>query len=111
MPAHSSHLLQPLNVGCFSSLKQAYGRGVEQIIGHSINHINKREFLPLYRQARQAALHQGNIQAGFTATSLVPYNPDRVLLQLYTKYQTPLPQYPQLNVSWVAGTLNNITKL
>ena len=26
MPAHSSHLLQPLDVGCFGPLKQAYGR-------------------------------------------------------------------------------------
>jgi hypothetical protein len=26
MPPHSSHLLQPLNVGCFSPLKTAYGR-------------------------------------------------------------------------------------
>ena len=80
MPAHSSHLLQPLDIGCFSSLKQAYGRSVERIMGCGINHIDKREFLPLYRQARQAALHQGNIQAGFAATGLVPYNPDRILL-------------------------------
>ncbi|KAM5521604.1 pogo transposable element with krab domain [Fusarium oxysporum f. sp. phaseoli] len=26
MPAHASHLLQPLDVGCFGPLKQAYGR-------------------------------------------------------------------------------------
>ena len=26
MPPHSSHLLQPLDVGCFAPLKQAYGR-------------------------------------------------------------------------------------
>jgi dihydrofolate reductase len=26
MPPHSSHLLQPLNVACFSPLKKAYGR-------------------------------------------------------------------------------------
>ena len=91
MPAHSSHLLQLFNVGCFLSLKQAYGRGVEWIMGCSVNYINKRKFLLLYRQARQAALHQGNIQVGFTATGLVPYNPDRVLLQLYTKYQMLSP--------------------
>ena len=29
MPAHSSHLLQPLDVGCFSPLKKAYGKLVE----------------------------------------------------------------------------------
>ena len=57
MPAHSSHLLQPLDVGCFSALKQSYGRLVEQIMSRGINHIDKREFLLLYKQARQIALH------------------------------------------------------
>ena len=92
MPPHSSHLLQPLDVGCFSVLKRAYGHLVEQIMGRGVNHIDKCEFLPLYRQARQAALHQNNIQAGFATTGLVPYNPDHVLAQLHTEYQTPSPQ-------------------
>lgn len=29
MPVHSSHLLQPLDVSCFSPLKRAYGRLVD----------------------------------------------------------------------------------
>jgi hypothetical protein len=29
MPVHSSHLLQPLDVGCFSILKHSYGRLIE----------------------------------------------------------------------------------
>ena len=49
MPAHLSHILQPLNVGCFLALKQAYGYGVKQLMGCGVNHINKHEFLPLYR--------------------------------------------------------------
>jgi hypothetical protein len=48
MPPHSSHLLQPLNVGCFAVLKSAYSRLVEQKMGLSVNHINKVEFLTLY---------------------------------------------------------------
>ena len=86
MPPYLSHLLQPLNIGCFLVLKQAYRRLIKQIMGRGVNHINKREFLPLYRQARQTALHQNNIQAGFAATGLVPYSPDCVLVQLYTEY-------------------------
>lgn len=30
MPPHSSHLLQPLDIGCFSPLKNAYGTMVDQ---------------------------------------------------------------------------------
>ena len=80
MPAHLLHLLQPLDIGYFLVLKQAYGRLVKQIISRGVNYINKHEFLPLYRQARQAVLHQNNIRAGFAATSLVLYSPDYVLL-------------------------------
>jgi hypothetical protein len=112
MPAHSSHLLQLLDVGCFSALKQAYGRSIEQMMAHSINHIDKHEFLPIYKQARQLALSPSNIQAGFAATGLVPYSPDRVLSQLHAEYYTPPPpQRPQSNGSWTAETPHNIEEL
>ena len=48
MPAHSSHLLQPLDVGCFSVLKRSYGRLVEKQMGLGVNHIDKQDFLSLY---------------------------------------------------------------
>jgi hypothetical protein len=69
-------------------LKRSYGQLVEQLMDCGVNHIDKREFLPLYRQARQLALHQGNIQAGFAATGLVPYSSDRVLSRLHAKYHS-----------------------
>ena len=81
--AHLLYLLQPLDIGCFLVLKQSYKCLIKQIIGRGVNCINKRKFLPLYRQARQTALHQNNIQAGFAATGLVLYSPKRVLVQLY----------------------------
>ena len=48
MSVHLSHLLQPLNVGCFAVLKQLYSYLVEQKIGLGVNHIDKIEVLPLY---------------------------------------------------------------
>ena len=80
-------------------------------MAHDINHINKHEFLPLYRQARPTALHRNNILAGFAATGLVPYDPDRVLSLLHTEYRTPSPQRPPSNASWTAETPHNITGL
>ena len=32
MPLHLSHLLQPLNVGCFGPLKKAYGDKVNELM-------------------------------------------------------------------------------
>jgi hypothetical protein len=48
MPAYLSHLLQPLDVGCFAVLKRLYGRLVSQKMASSVNHIDKHEFLTLY---------------------------------------------------------------
>ena len=112
MLAHLLHLLQLLNIGCFLALKQAYRHSVKQLMGHGVNYINKYEFLLLYRQARQIALYQNNIQAGFAATGLVLYSPNCVLSQLYTEYQTPSPQRrPPLNASQVAEIPYNIAEL
>ena len=51
MPAHSSHLLQPLDIGCFAVLKRAYSQMVEIKMRLGINHIDKLDFLEAYPQA------------------------------------------------------------
>jgi hypothetical protein len=53
MPPHSSHLLQPLDVGCFSVLKRSYGKRVETLMSVGVNQIDKQEFLSIYQQARR----------------------------------------------------------
>ena len=112
MPPHSSHLLQPLDVGCFSVLKQSYRQYVEQLISLGVNHIDKQEFLRLYQQARAEALHENNIRSGFAATGLVPYEPDRVLSLLHAQFRTPSPQlYPQAQTEWTAETPHDIIEL
>ena len=67
-----------LDVGCFAPLKRSYG----QIMDVKINHIDKLEFLDAYKQARMKVFTESNIRSGFTATGLVPYNPDQVLSRL-----------------------------
>lgn len=113
MPPHSSHLLQPLDVGCFSVLKRSYGRLVEQKMGLGVNHIDKQEFLHLYQQARPEALHRSNIQSGFASTGLIPFNPARVLDLLPPVPKTPSPQLlPQPDLEhWVAETPRNAAQI
>jgi hypothetical protein len=55
MPSHASHILQPLNVGCFSVLKRVYGALVMEEMRLSVNSINKDDFIQLYPIAREAA--------------------------------------------------------
>jgi FtsZ-binding cell division protein ZapB len=91
MPAHSSHLLQPLDVGCFSPLKKHYGKLIENLMKNGLNHIDKADFLDIYPTARQSAITSKNIVSGFAATGLVPFNPDQVLSQLPPRVRTPTP--------------------
>ena len=91
MPPHSSHLLQPLDVGCFSPLKREYGHQVEICMELGRNHIDKLDFLEAFKPARAAALNSSNINSGFAAAGLVPYNPERVLSRLQFKLRTPTP--------------------
>ena len=89
MPPHSSHLLQPLDVVCFSLLKRAYGTRVESEARLGINHITKTEFLPLYYAAHVQAMTEKNVKASFAAAGLVPYDPERVLTKLPQRTPTP----------------------
>ncbi|KAF2176049.1 DDE-domain-containing protein [Zopfia rhizophila CBS 207.26] len=61
MPAHSSHILQPLDVGCFWPLKRAYGCQVEKLMRNRFNHITKLEFLPAFRDAFNASITESNV--------------------------------------------------
>jgi len=79
MPSHSSHWLQPLDVGCFAPLKQIYGQQAQASTQLGINHIDKPDFLAIYQYTHMRVLSASNIQSGFAATGLVPYQPDRVL--------------------------------
>jgi hypothetical protein len=79
MPPHSSHLLQPLDVACFSPLKAAYGKQIEALMRASITHVTKEDFFPAFYAAHQAAITKENIQGGFRGAGLVPFDPERVI--------------------------------
>jgi hypothetical protein len=49
----------------------------------SLNYINKPDFLRAYFKTRKETLVISYIYSGFSATSLIPYNPNRVLEKLY----------------------------
>jgi len=110
MPAHSSHILQPLDVGCFSPLKTAYGRLVEGLMKLGVNHISKEEFLTAYLEAHKLSFTTSNVQAGFAATGLVPYEPNRVLSTLNPIVRTPSP-VPSAESLWESKTPRNLREM
>ena len=79
LPSHTSHKLQPCDVGVFGPLKTAYREHVEGLERGGVNTIGKQHFTLLYDQARQAALTPPNIMSGWAKTGLYPFDPNRVL--------------------------------
>jgi hypothetical protein len=106
MPPHSSHLLQPLDVGCFGLLKKAYGREIEHLIRCSITHVFKTEFFPAFYAAFQATMTEENIRAAFRGAGLIPINPERIVSKLDIRLQTPTPAEEEVDPStpWVSKT-------
>jgi hypothetical protein len=72
-PAHTSHILQPLDLGCFSSLKTAYRRLVnEHTALADTTKIGKAQFLEFYAEARKIGLREQCVRSGWKATGLYP---------------------------------------
>jgi hypothetical protein len=110
MPPHSSHLLQPLDVGCFGPLKTAYGRQVEGLMRLGVNHITKEEFLTAYLAVHATSFTTSNIRGGFAATGLVRSDPERVLSTLHPTLRTPSP-VPSAESIWDPKTPRNLREM
>jgi hypothetical protein len=106
MPAHSSHLLQPLDVGCFGPLKKAYGREIERLIRCSITHVSKTDFFPAFHSAIQSSITKVNIQGGFRGAGIIPLDPESVVSKLDVQLRTPTPAEEEAShpTAWVSKT-------
>jgi hypothetical protein len=106
MPAHASHLLQPLDVGCFGPLKKAYGREIEHLIRCSITHISKADFFPAFHTAFQASITESNIRGGFRGAGLEPLDPEVVISKLDVQLRTltPAEEVTEPSTPWVSKT-------
>ena len=85
LPSHSSHLIQPLDVGCFSVLKKRYGTQIEHFIKARIMHIGKDDFFLAFKTAFLETMTKENVQGGFWGAGLISHNPDAVLSKLDVK--------------------------
>ena len=65
IPSHLLHLLQPLNISCFSPLKRVYRHEINSLIYNHINYITKLEFLPAFKAAYTQVFTTENIRASF----------------------------------------------
>ena len=108
LPPHSSHLTQPLDVGCFGPLKRAYGDEINKFSMVSINHITKEDFLLSFKAAYFKTMTADNIKGGFRGAGLIPHDPEAVVSKLDIKLRTPTPPLPDANEEpWTSQTPRN----
>jgi len=101
LPAHSSHLLQPLDVGVFSVLKRLYGTAIKNQIQIRLHHIDKIDFLTMLLSIQLQTYSVQNIKSGFSHTGIIPYNPQKVISQLHLVIQeaSPVQNHPSTSSS------------
>ena len=77
MPPHSTHLLQPLDVGIFGPLQQRYATNAAKIL-HSIDYqlqLSKAQFYTAFMEAHRDTFTISNIVSAWKKSGYIPYNP------------------------------------
>ena len=93
LPAHASHVLQPLSLALFSVVKSSYRNAISALSAlEDAIPIKKERFVTSYNLAREEGLSERVIRAGWKATGLVPFNMEKVLnsSQINGRPSTPL---------------------
>jgi hypothetical protein len=111
MLAHSSHLLQPLDVAVFSLLKRAYGAEISGLARAMVTKIDKPAFIQVYKVAYNKVFTKENICAAFRGTGLVLFEPEVVLSKLDVKLRTPTPPALEPTTLWESKTPSNVCEL
>ena len=98
LPPHSTHILQPLDVGLFSPLSTAYSEQLDKIMmsGSRLVSMNKQFFFGAFKPVWKASFTAKNIFA-FAATGIFPFNPDFVIVPLRSQLQKPLETPIKIN--------------
>jgi len=110
MPAHSSHLLQPPDVGWFPPLKTAYSEQIRVSAKNEVHKIDKRDFLSAFTKVFKEIFKQKNVEASFQGAGLVPFDPERVLKKLNVRRKTP-PLRATVPTKWESKTPSNAQEL
>lgn len=105
MPPHTSHLLQPLDVGVFSAFKRYHTIETHALTRLSSQRIPRAEWIELLSRARVKAMIRENILSGWRGTGLWPATPMRVLKDIKPILQ-PLSQSHQPTTPHQTTTLD-----
>ena len=100
---HTTHRLQPLDVGLFSPLAKAYSKKLNEYTHGGLGWVSmtKRIFWPLFRDAWEVSFTAKNIKSAFKKTGIWPLNPFTTLKQIQKPSFTSFTPFklPQLSLA------------
>src|SRR5205814_8590998 len=91
LPPHSTHQLQPLDVGCFGPLATEYSDKVNKFLMKGLGTVlmTKRSFWPLFRDAWRASFTEKTITSAFKKAGIWPPNSSDILKTISRRPVTP----------------------
>jgi hypothetical protein len=98
-PSHSTHTLQPLDVGLFGPLSRYYSSELSwfQQQSQGLLQVKKADFYGFFKAAYASSFTQKNIESAFEATGIWPM--DRSVVTTKFKYTTPPEQIDKMGLS------------
>ncbi|CAC5401666.1 unnamed protein product [Mytilus coruscus] len=78
LPAHTSHLLQPLDVGCYGPLQNIYNSLCHRTIRTKQCALTRYEVCSMACKAYGNALSVSNLQSAFRKTGIYPFTKDNI---------------------------------
>lgn len=91
LPPHTTHKLQPLDVGVFGPFSCAWADQCDEIVEEYGKEMRREDFVKEYMQVRSAAFKKTTICSSFTKSGLWPINPE--IFKSTTTGHVP-PSYP-----------------
>ena len=82
LPPHTTHKLQPLDVGLFSPYKQAYSTELKDRFENHERGVSKANFKNILAVARARAFTSENITSSFDACGIMPLNRRKILKRI-----------------------------
>jgi hypothetical protein len=80
LPPHSSHVLQPLDLSVFSLVKRFYRQQIQALSYlNDAAPVKKERFITSYYYARERAITERVIRAGWATAGICPFNVDQVV--------------------------------
>jgi len=79
---HSTHLLQPLDVGVFSAMKAHHQNALYESIRFGDFTFDRTDFLAAFQDIHDRTMRRKTVYSGWKKTGLFPFNPEVVLSKM-----------------------------